>query len=35
MSVPFLFVFADGELKESMPGGLQKHELMLKMARYL
>jgi len=35
MSVPFLFVFDNGELKESMPGGLQKHELMLKMARYL
>ena len=35
MSVPFLFVFDGGELKESMPGGLQRHELMLKMARYL
>jgi len=35
MSVPFLFVFDNGELKESMPGGLQKHELMLKMARYV
>jgi hypothetical protein len=35
MSVPFLFIFDNGELRESMPGALQKHELMLKMARYL
>jgi len=35
MSVPTLFIFDNGELKESMPGGLQKHELMLKMAHYL
>jgi thioredoxin 2 len=35
MSVPFLFVFDNGELQESMPGGLQAHELMLKMAPYL
>jgi thioredoxin 2 len=35
MSVPFLFVFDNGELRESMPGALQKHELMLKMAHYL
>jgi hypothetical protein len=35
MSVPFLFVFDNGELKESMPGALQKHDLMLKMAAYI
>ena len=35
MSVPFLFIFDGGHLKESMPGGLQKHELMMKMAPYL
>jgi thioredoxin 2 len=35
MSVPFLFVFDRGELRESFPGGLQKHELMLKMAPYI
>ena len=35
MSVPFLFVFDNGELRESMPGALQKHEIMLKMAHYL
>lgn len=35
MSVPFLFIFENGELKESMPGTLQKHELMLKMAPYV
>ncbi len=35
MSVPFLFIFDNGQLKESMPGGLQKHELMMKMVHYL
>lgn len=35
LSVPFLFIFDKGELKESMPGGMQKHDIMLKMARYL
>jgi thioredoxin 2 len=34
-SVPFLFIFDGGQLKESLPGGLQKHELMMKMAHYL
>jgi thioredoxin 2 len=34
MSVPFLFVFDNGQLRESMPGGLQKHEIMIKMAPY-
>jgi thioredoxin 2 len=35
MSVPFLFIFDNGQLKESMPGGLQKHEIMMKMAPYI
>lgn len=35
LSVPFLFIFDNGQLKESMPGGLQKHELMVKMGHYL
>ena len=35
MSVPFLFIFDNAQMKESMPGGLQKHELMLKMSQYI
>jgi thioredoxin len=35
MSVPFLFIFDNGALKESMPGALQKHELMMKLAPYI
>ncbi|MGD8962586.1 MAG: thioredoxin domain-containing protein [Desulfobacterales bacterium] len=35
MSVPFLFIFDNGQMKESMPGGLQKHELMMKFAKYV
>ena len=35
LSVPFLFIFDNGQMKESMPGALQKHELMMKMARYV
>lgn len=35
LSVPFLFIFDNGQLKESMPGGLDKQALMLKMAHYL
>ena len=35
LSVPYLFVFDNGALQESMPGGLPKHELMMKMAHYL
>jgi len=34
MSVPFLFIFDNAQMKESMPGGLQKHELMMKMSKY-
>ncbi|MBW2482054.1 MAG: hypothetical protein JRF38_18850 [Deltaproteobacteria bacterium] len=35
MSVPFLFIFDNGNLKESLPGGMQKHDLMMKMAPYI
>ncbi len=35
LSVPFLFVFDNKELRESMPGGMQKHDLMMKMGAYL
>jgi thioredoxin 2 len=35
MSVPFLYIFDNGELKESTSGALQRHELMLKMAHYV
>jgi len=35
MSVPFLFIFDNGQMKESTPGGLQKHEIMTKMAPYI
>ena len=35
LSVPFLLVFDNGNLKESLPGGLQKHDLMMKMAPYV
>lgn len=33
--VPLLFVFDNGQLKETLPGALKKRELMMKMARYL
>jgi len=35
MSVPYIFVFDNGEVKESLLGGLRKHELMMKMGAYL
>jgi thioredoxin 1 len=35
MSVPFIFIFDNGRMKESMPGGLQKHDMMMKMAPYI
>ncbi len=35
LSVPFLFIFDNGQMKESMPGGMPKHELMIKMAPYI
>ena len=35
LSVPYLFVFDNGKLQESLPGGMPKHQLMMKMAHYL
>lgn len=35
MSVPQIFVFDAGELRENFPGALQKHEIGMKMAPYL
>lgn len=35
LSVPQILVFDNGRLQETLPGALQKHELMMKMARYL
>jgi thioredoxin 2 len=35
LSVPYLFIFDGGRLKDSGPGGLPKHELMMKMAYYI
>ncbi len=35
LSVPFLFIFDNGQMKENMPGGLQKHEIMMKMSKYI
>lgn len=35
MSVPHLFVFDRGRQVESMPGALDRNELMMKMARYV
>ena len=34
-SVPFIFIIDNGRLRESFPGGMQKHELMMKMATYV
>ena len=35
LSVPFMFIFDNGQLKESMTGAMQQHELMMKMAHYI
>ena len=35
LSVPFMFIFDNGQMKENFPGGLPKHDLMIKMAHYL
>ncbi|MDJ0914962.1 MAG: thioredoxin domain-containing protein [Desulfobacterales bacterium] len=35
LGVPFLFIFDNGALKDSMPGGIPKHEIMMKMAPYI
>jgi thioredoxin 2 len=35
LSVPFLFIFDNGRLIESLPGAVSQYDLMLKMAHYL
>ena len=35
LSVPFLFVFDNGQLKQSLPGVQTTHELMMLMAPYI
>jgi thioredoxin 2 len=35
LSVPQILIFDNGRMQESMPGAMQKHEIMMKMARYL
>ena len=35
LSVPQIFIFDNGELKENLPGSLQKHEIMMKVTPYL
>jgi thioredoxin 2 len=35
LSVPQILVFDKGRLQETMPGAMLKHEIMMKMARYL
>ncbi|MBW1841081.1 MAG: thiol reductase thioredoxin [Deltaproteobacteria bacterium] len=34
-SIPFLLIFDNGQMKEGLPGGMQQHEIMMKMAPYL
>ena len=35
LSVPQILIFDSGELRETLPGAMQKHEIMMKMAGYL
>jgi thioredoxin 1 len=35
LSVPFLFIFDNGQLKQSLPGVQTKHELMMLMSPYI
>ena len=35
LSVPQILVFDNGRLQETLPGALQKHELMMKLAPYV
>jgi thioredoxin-like negative regulator of GroEL len=35
LGVPYLLIFDNGQLKESLPGAVPKHEIMMRMARYL
>jgi thioredoxin 2 len=35
LGVPFLMIFDNGQLKESLPGAVRKQEIMMRMARYI
>ncbi len=35
LSVPFMFVFDSGQLRQSLPGGMMKHDMMMLMASYI
>lgn len=35
LSLPFILVFDNGQLKQSFPGTMAKHDLMMKMAPYI
>lgn len=35
LSVPYLLIFDKGELVENLPGGMDKHQLMMKMTKYI
>jgi thioredoxin 2 len=35
MSVPQILIFDNGQLRETIPGALQKHEIMMKMGHYM
>jgi len=35
LGVPFLFVYDNGQIRETWPGIGSKHELMMKMAPYI
>lgn len=35
MSVPYLLIFDKGQLLEDLPGALDKHQLLIKMSKYL
>ena len=35
MSVPFLLIFDNGRMVDSLPGGMDKHQLMIRMAQFL
>ena len=35
LSVPSFFIFDGGQFKEHIPGAVPKHDLMMKMSRYI
>jgi len=35
LGVPFILIFDGGQLKESFPGAVSKHDIMMKMAHYI